>query len=74
MIADLEERLRNQDKEKDDELAGMRLQLAGAKQDLGKYLKQYQELNALKLSLDQEISIYKKLITGEAVRYEIQVL
>merc|ERR1712096_348445 len=49
-------------------VAAMRLQLAGAKQDLGKYLKQYQELNALKLSLDQEISIYKKLITGEAVR------
>jgi len=68
LIAELEERLRAQDKEKEDEVAAMRLQLAGAKQDLGKYLKQYQELNALKLSLDQEISIYKKLITGEAVR------
>merc|ERR1712183_295345 len=68
LIAELEERLRAQDKEKEDEVAAMRLQLAGAKQDLGKYLKQYQELNALKLSLDQEISIYKNLITGEAVR------
>ena len=42
-------------------------------QDLGKYLKQYQELNALKLSLDQEISIYRKLITGEEVRYVILI-
>merc|ERR1739838_434463 len=49
-------------------LNAMRAQLDNTKQDLGKYLKQYQELNALKLSLDQEISIYRKLITGEEVR------
>ena len=34
-------------------------------QDLGKYLKEYQDLNALKLSLEQEINIYHKLLLGE---------
>ena len=56
------------DKDKQGEIAALRLQLSGAKQDLGKYLTQYQELNAIKLSLDQEISIYRKLITGESTR------
>lgn len=67
-IEALEARLAEQDKLKEAELAAMRAQLDNTKQDLGKYLKQYQELNALKLSLDQEISIYRKLITGEEVR------
>jgi len=67
-IEALEARLAEQDKLKEAELAAMRDQLDNTKQDLGKYLKQYQELNALKLSLDQEISIYRKLITGEEVR------
>lgn len=67
-IEALEARLAEQDKLKESELQAMRDQLNNTKQDLGKYLKQYQELNALKLSLDQEISIYRKLITGEEVR------
>jgi len=67
-IEALEARLNDQDKLKEEELNAMRAQLDNTKQDLGKYLKQYQELNALKLSLDQEISIYRKLITGEEVR------
>merc|ERR1712002_322824 len=69
-IEALEARLAEQDKLKEEELAAMREQLDNTKQDLGKYLKQYQELNALKLSLDQEISIYRKLITGENVRIQ----
>merc|ERR1712136_104972 len=36
--------------------------LDATKQDVGKYLKDYQDLNALKMSLDQEISISQKLI------------
>jgi len=67
-IEALEARLAEQEKVKDGELGAMRDQLNNTKQDLGKYLKQYQELNALKLSLEQEISIYRKLITGEEAR------
>jgi len=67
-ILALEARIAELESSKDAELVEMRAQLANTKQDLGKYLKQYQELNALKLSLDQEISIYRKLITGEEVR------
>jgi len=67
-IVALEARIAELESSKDAQLVEMRAQLLNTKQDLGKYLRQYQELNALKLSLDQEISIYRKLITGEEVR------
>ena len=53
---------------KEEVLALTKQQLQDAKQDLGKYLKQYKELNMMKLSLDKEIAMYRKLITGESER------
>jgi len=38
-------------------------------QDMGQYLKMYQNLNRLNISLQQEISIYQKVLSEEEARY-----
>uniref|UniRef100_H2Z2R4 IF rod domain-containing protein n=1 Tax=Ciona savignyi TaxID=51511 RepID=H2Z2R4_CIOSA len=54
-----------------DKLVHMQGDLEGAKQDIGKYLKDYQDLNSLKLSLEQEIAIYNKILMGEESRIAV---
>jgi len=67
-IGNLESRMVSMDKDQQHEIDNLRLRISSSKTELNKYLKKYQELNAIKLSLDKEISIYKKLITGERTR------
>ncbi|XP_039252761.2 uncharacterized protein LOC120330013 [Styela clava] len=64
-IDDLEDRLAKQNNTSQEKIHALGKELDDAKQDLGKYLKEYQDLNNLKLSLDQEIAIYHKLLQGE---------
>jgi len=67
-IEGLEAQLKVEGLKKGELLAQTKQQLQEAKVDLGKYLKQYEELNMMKLSLDKEITMYRKLITGESER------
>lgn len=67
-VEGLEAQLKLEGSKKEEVLALTKQQLQDAKQDLGKYLKQYKELNMMKLSLDKEIAMYRKLITGESER------
>lgn len=55
-------------KDQQHEIDNLRIRISRSKTELNKYLTKYQELNAIKLSLDKEISIYKKLIIGEKTR------
>jgi len=67
-LENLEDRMAHDNEDKDKHIAELRKELDSTKQDVGKYLKDYQDLNALKMSLDQEIGIYQKLIVGEESR------
>merc|ERR1712168_412331 len=67
-IEGLEAQLKVEGLKKGELLAQTKQQLQEAKVDLGKYLKQYEELSMMKLSLDKEITMYRKLITGESER------
>merc|ERR1712136_342336 len=69
-LDNLEERMEADNDDKNRIIDQLNKDLDATKQDVGKYLKDYQDLNALKMSLDQEISIYQKLIVGESIRLE----
>lgn len=69
-LDNLEERMKADNDDKNKIIDQLNKELDATKQDVGKYLKDYQDLNALKMSLDQEISIYQKLIVGESIRLE----
>jgi len=69
-LENLEDRMKHDNEDKDKLIDQLTKDLDNTKQDVGKYLKDYQDLNALKMSLDQEISIYQKLIVGESSRLE----
>jgi len=69
-LDNLEERMKADNDDKNRIIDQLNKDLDATKQDVGKYLKDYQDLNALKMSLDQEISIYQKLIVGESIRLE----
>ncbi|XP_078488877.1 intermediate filament IF-Fb isoform X3 [Ciona intestinalis] len=67
----LEDRHAREIAEYQEQVEKMRSDLDGAKQDIGKYLKDYQDLNSLKLSLEQEIAIYNKILMGEEHRIAV---
>nr|CAE01321.1 intermediate filament IF-Fb [Ciona intestinalis] len=67
----LEDRHAREIAEYQEQVEKMRSDLDGAKQDIGKYLKDYQDLNSLKLGLEQEIAIYNKILMGEEHRIAV---
>ncbi|XP_076823107.1 uncharacterized protein LOC143469334 isoform X2 [Clavelina lepadiformis] len=67
-VEHLEDRLERETAENQDLLKQLHTELDSTKEDLGKYLRDYQDLNSLKLSLEQEIAIYHKLLSGEETR------
>jgi len=67
-IENLETRMVSMGKDQQHEIDNLRIRISRSKTELNKYLTKYQELNAIKLNLDKEISIYKKLIIGEKTR------
>ena len=68
----LEEKLKRASKDTEDEIEALRLKLTDTKQDLGEYLKQYQDLMIAKLGLDQEIAIYQGLLASD-IKYNIKI-
>jgi len=68
---ELEDELAAKSKEIEEEIEDLRLKLRNIKQDVGGYLKQYQDLMIVKLGLDQEIAIYHELIASKKINLKV---